>query len=154
MYVLSAAVGSSIGIYLLSIASRRLGEAGIRKLVGDSRYEMLVKRIGNRSGLAVALAGLAPPPFPFTAVIAAVSALDYSLWKILAINFLARGARFTILAILALKYGRHILRVAQSAPFQWSMFAFILVCLGASCFSVMHWLRKPQRRPAATHSGD
>lgn len=150
-FVLSAACGSTIGACLLAMVSRKLGEEGIRKISGDARYEKLKKRIGRRSGIAVAVAGLAPPPFPFTTVIAAVSALDYPLWKLLLINFLARGARFTILSILALKFGRQVLRIASSAPFAWTMVVFILLCLVASVFSVVHWLRKPQKRSAAAH---
>lgn len=151
-YVLSAACGSTIGAWLLAIVSRKLGEEGIRRISGDARYERLKKRIGHRSGIAVAVAGLAPPPFPFTTVIAAVSALDYSLWRLLLINFLTRGTRFIILSILALKFGRQVLRVANSAPFEWSMVAFIVICLIASIFSVLHWLRKPKGRPAAAHA--
>lgn len=153
-FVLSAACGSTIGACLLALVSRKLGEEGIRRISGDARYEKLKKRIGSRSGIAVAVAGLAPPPFPFTTVIAAVSALDYPLWKLLLMNFLARGARFTILAILALKFGREVLRIANSAPFKWTMVGFVLLCLIASVFSVLHWLRKPQIRSAAAHGSD
>lgn len=148
-YVLSAACGSTLGACLLALVAHKLGEEGIRRISGDARYEKLKKRIGRRSGVAVAVAGLAPPPFPFTTVIAAVSALDYPLWRLLVINFLSRGARFAILALLALKFGKHVLRIAKSAPFEWTMAAFILLCLVASGFSVVHWLRKPPQRQAA-----
>jgi membrane protein YqaA with SNARE-associated domain len=150
-YVLSAVCGSTIGACLLAIVSRKLGEEGIRRISGDARYEKLKRRIGRRSGIAVAVAGLAPPPFPFTTVIAAVSALDYPLWRLLLINFLSRGARFTILSILALKFGRQVLHIAASRPFEWTMVAFILLCVIASGFSIVHWLRKPQSRATSAH---
>lgn len=143
-YVLSAACGSTIGACLLALVARKIGEEGIRRISGKSRYEKLKNRIGRRSGLAVVVAGLAPPPFPFTTVIAAVGALDYPLWKILVINFLARGTRFAILSVLALKFGKNILSVAKSPQFEWSMVAFIVLCFVASGFSVVHWLRKPR----------
>ena len=153
-YVLSAACGSTVGVYLLAIVARKLGPEGIRRLANESSYQKMRKRIGQRSGFAVALAGLAPPPFPYTTVIAAVSALEYPLWKTLLINFLARTTRFVILGFLAIKYGRHVLRVAQSAPFEWTMVVFILLCLVASAFSIVHLLRKPQKKPAASTAGD
>lgn len=153
-FVLSAAAGSTIGACLLAMVSKKLGEEGIRKIAGKSRYEMLKKRIGNRSGFAVALAGLAPPPFPFTTVIAAVGALGYPLWRIVAINFFTRGARFTILSILALKFGTGILHIAQSRPFEWSMVAFIVFCFVATCFSLVHWLRQPRARSMASRTGN
>lgn len=143
-YVLSAACGSTIGAAILAIVSRKLGEEGLRKIVGEKRYPKLKKRIGNHSAAAVAVAGLAPPPFPFTTVIAAVSAFDYSLWRILLINFVTRAARFTVLSVLAMKFGKQVLRIAQSAPFEWAMAVFIALCLVASGFSIWHWLRKPR----------
>lgn len=153
-YVLSAASGSTAGVFLLASVCRKLGEEGIRKIFGGSRYEKLKKRVGRRSGFAVALAGLAPPPFPFTVVIAAVGALGYPLWKILAVNFFARGARFTILTFLALRFGRDILSIAKSAPFKWSMAAFIILCLVASGYSVAQWLHEPRTRSVAPEIGD
>ncbi len=143
-YVLSAAVGSTLGALLLALVSQKLGEDGLRKIAGDKRYEKLRRRIGNHSGVAVAIAGLAPPPFPFTTVIAAVSALDYPIWRTLLFNFLSRAVRFTILALLALKFGRQVLQIARSAPFEWTMAIFIGICLVASGFSIHHWLKKPR----------
>jgi membrane protein YqaA with SNARE-associated domain len=143
-YVLSAACGSTLGAAILALVSHKLGEEGLRKIAGEKRYEKLKTRIGTHSGAAVAVAGLAPPPFPFTTVIAAVSAFDYSLWRILLINFVTRAARFTVLSVLAMKFGKQVLRIAQSAPFEWAMAVFIALCLVASGFSIWHWLRKPR----------
>jgi membrane protein YqaA with SNARE-associated domain len=145
-YVLSAAVGSTIGVLLLALVARKLGEAGLRKIAGDRRYDKLSVRIGNRAGLAVAVGALAPPPFPFTTVIAAVAALNYPLWRMLVINFFARLVRFTILAWLALKLGGNVMSIAKSVPFEWAMSVFIVACLVASGFSVWKWLQEPHRR--------
>jgi membrane protein DedA with SNARE-associated domain len=94
------------------------------------------------------VAGLAPPPFPFSTVIAAVSALGYPIPRMLLINFLSRAARFTILALLALKFGRQVLNVTQSRPFAWSMLVFVALCLVASVVSLTHWIRKTRKNPA------
>lgn len=145
-YVISAAVGSTLGALILALVSRKLGEEGIRKVAGDRQYQRIAKSIGNRAGPAVALAGLAPPPFPFTTVIAAVAAIDYPIWRILVINFLARGVRFTVLALLALHYGSTVLRISRSDAFEWSMFAFIVVCFVATGFSIWEWWRKSRRQ--------
>jgi membrane protein YqaA with SNARE-associated domain len=143
-YVLSAACGSTIGAAILALTSRKLGEEGLRRIAGEKRYEKLNKRIGKRSGVAVAIAGLAPPPFPFTTVIAGVSALGYATWRTLVINFFTRAARFALLSLLALKYGKQVLRIAKSPAFEWSMVAFMVLCLVASGFSIRHWLKKPR----------
>jgi membrane protein YqaA with SNARE-associated domain len=150
-YILSAACGSTLGALALALVSRKLGEEGLRKFAGEGRTEKLKNRIGHHAGIAVAVAGLAPPPFPFTTVIAAASAVDYPLWRILAVNFCARAVRFTVLSWLAMKYGRGVMRIAKTAPFEWSMAVFILLCLIASAFSIWRWLRKP-RRPGSRDS--
>jgi membrane protein YqaA with SNARE-associated domain len=147
-YIVCAALGSTVGVLVLALVSRKLGEEGLRRFAGEGRYKKLKNRIGSRAGLAVALAGLAPPPFPFTTVIAAVSAVDYPFSRLLPINFLVRSVRFTVLALLALKYGRAVMAIARSAPFRWGMFVFILFCFAASGFSIWRWLRRPQRRSA------
>ncbi|MGA8732141.1 MAG: VTT domain-containing protein [Terracidiphilus sp.] len=143
-YVLSAACGSTLGALLLALVARKLGEEGIQKFAGKKRYEKLKNRIGSHSGAAIGLAGLAPPPFPFTTVIAGAAALNYPLWRLLAINFFARAVRFTLLSILAIKFGRQILNIANSTLFEWGMAMFIALCLIASALSIVHWLSKPR----------
>lgn len=148
-YVLSAACGSTLGVLLLALVSRRLGAQGLRKIAGARRYERLCKRIGNHAGPAVAIGTLAPPPFPYTTVIAVVAALDYPLWRTLTINFLGRLVRFTLLALLAIHYGESVLAIAKSAPFVWAMGLFIGACVVLSGISIWKWLREPYRRGRA-----
>jgi membrane protein YqaA with SNARE-associated domain len=140
-YVISAACGSTVGVLILALVARKFGEEGIRKVAGDKQFEKLHKKIGKRAGLAIAVACLAPPPFPFTMVIAAASALDYSLWRMAAINFFCRAIRFVVLGFLALKFGTAFLRIAHTPAFFWSMVGFIALCLLASAFSIWHWVR-------------
>lgn len=140
-YVFSAACGSTIGVLILAFVSHKFGEQGIRKLAGDKQYDRLQRRIGQRSGIAVAVGCLAPPPFPFTMVIAATSAMGYPLWRMLVINFFARSARFVVIGLLAIKFGPAVLRIAHSPTFVWGMVVFILLCAAASVFSIWHWVR-------------
>ena len=146
-YVLAAACGSTVGALLLALVSRKLGEQSVSSIVGEKRYKKLKTKIDKRGGFAVALAGIAPPPFPFTTVIAGAAALNYPLWRILLINFIARGVRFTVLAFLAIKFGNEVIRIAKSTPFEATMIAFIALCLIGSGFSIWRWLRRS--RPAA-----
>ena len=146
LYVLSAACGSTLGVFMLALVSRKIGEEGISKLAGQKRYEKLKNRIGSHAGPAIALGGLAPPPFPFTMVIAAAAALDYSLWKLLAINFVTRACRFALLSWLALKFGQQVLAIAKSKPFEWGMGAFIFLCIIGSAYSLWRWFRRSRAK--------
>jgi CRP-like cAMP-binding protein len=95
---------------------------------------------------------LSPPPFPFTAVVSTVCALGYPRKKLLAIVAISRALRFLLLGYLAIRYGRLIIRLANSAPFRWTMFFFVFVCIAGRVFSLLKWFRRgktrPQERPA------
>lgn len=74
-YVLAAALGSTIGVFFLSFVAQKLGEEGIKKMAGEKKFARLHKMIDTYGSKAVFLACIAPPPFPFTMVIAAAAAL-------------------------------------------------------------------------------
>jgi membrane protein YqaA with SNARE-associated domain len=140
-YVLGAAFGSTVGVILLVLVARKLGKEGIEKMAGAKKFNKLSKMIDKHGAKAVALACIAPPPFPFTMVIAAAAALNYSRLRICTINFFTRGVRFVILGLLAIKYGRHILDLANTSAFRWTMFIFIMLCIVGSGFSIYGWLK-------------
>lgn len=140
--VLFAAFGSTVGVLLLALVSQKLGEAGVSRIADEKRYEKLKNRIGKRAGFAISVGALAPPPFPFTVVIAAVAAVDYPVWRILIFNFFARAARFAIIAVLAIEFGKAVLGIAKSWPFELAVLIFIALCAIASVFSIWRWLRK------------
>jgi membrane protein YqaA with SNARE-associated domain len=142
LYVLSAACGSTAGVYLLDLVARKAGEAGVQKVAGKSRFEYLKKKIGEKGGRAIALGCLAPPPFPFTSVVATTSALGYPRKRLLATVAVVRAARFLIVGYLAIRYGPEILRIASSQPFRWSMIVFAILCLIGSVLSIMKWVRR------------
>jgi hypothetical protein len=97
--------------------------------------------IDTHGSKAIFVACIAPPPFPFTMVIAVAAALDLSRLRICAVSFFTRGIRFAVLSLLAIKYGRRILEVANSSAFQLTMVAFILLCLAGSALSGYTWIK-------------
>lgn len=150
LYVLSAVCGSTLGVFLLDLVARKGGEAGVQKVAGPKRFDYLKRKIAERGGTAIVVGCLAPPPFPFTMVVATNSALGYPRRRLLWTVALSRTVRFLILGLLAIKFGRTILRIANSEPFKWTMIAFIVLCLIGSVFSILKWVRsKPASQPAA-----
>ena len=95
-YVLAATVGSTIGVSVLALVAHKLGEEGIKKMAGEKRFARLHKMIDTHGSKAVFLACIAPPPFPFTMVIAAAAALDLSRLRICAVTVFTRGIRFAV----------------------------------------------------------
>jgi membrane protein YqaA with SNARE-associated domain len=150
LYVLAAAFGSTLGVLLLDLMSRKLGEEGVQKIAGQRRFAYLKKKIGQHGFIAIVVGCLAPPPFPFTVVIAILCALGYPRTRLLLGVAMARAGRFLILGFLAIKFGRTILHIINSSQFKWTMVGFIAICTVGSVLSLMKWFSRGRRhRPAA-----
>lgn len=149
LYVLTASLGSAGGVFLLDLVSRKGGEEGLKRLMSRSRLEYFKKKIGNRAVLSLSIASLAPPPFPFTLVVATMSAFQYPRARLLPVILGARMIRFTLVSLLALWFGPRILRIIRSSEFELFMLVFIGFCLIASAVQIVRWSRRPAPRPAA-----
>jgi len=141
IYVLAAAAGSSIGVFILDLVCRKSGEAGLNRFVKPKLHNYLKAKMERHAAAALVISCLAPPPFPFGATIAVASALQYPKPRLLTVVFLARAARFSLVAWSAIHFGRHILRLAKSPEFLWFMGGFIALCLIGSVIEIVHWIR-------------
>jgi len=146
--VLAASVGSAIGVLLLDLVTRKGGEEGLKKLMSQPRLSYLKKKMKQHAAIGLVTASLAPPPFPFTAIIAAASALQYPRIRLILVVLAARAARFTLVGYAALRLHRQILQIANSTGFLWLMEAFSALCVIGSIISVVRWIRR-SRSPSA-----
>ena len=142
VYVAAAAAGSTIGVLLLDLVCRNGGEAGLKRIVKPRLHNYLKSRMEKNAAVALVIACLAPPPFPFGAVIAVASALQYPRPRLLTVVFLARVARFLLVGWAAIEFGRGILRIVNSPQFLWFMGGFIALCLIGSAIEITQWVRK------------
>lgn len=142
LYMMMAALGSTAGCLLLDMIARKGGEEGLKRIMPGKRLHYLKKQVGERAGVALAVACLAPPPFPFTAVVAAASAFNYPRWKLFPVVAAGRLARFAIVGLLAIWLGRRVLTIAESPTFESSMLFFVAICLLGSAVSIYKWTRR------------
>jgi membrane protein YqaA with SNARE-associated domain len=143
--ILTAAIGSTIGVFLLDAVCRKGGEEGLKRMMKPRRLEYFKRRMTNQAAIAIATACLAPPPFPFTIVIASASAFAYPRRRLLGLVFVARAIRFTIVGLLAIRFGSNILRIARAPETTWVMLGFITLCILGSAYQVMQWIRRSPR---------
>ena len=141
-YAVMSTLGSVIGCLLLDLTLRPLGEKGLEKHVSKKRIAKLCDKIGKSGGKALAIASMVPPPFPFTAVVMAASALQYSRRRMLIIVGVCRLVRFVIVGYLALRFGKVILQWAQRPWVKGVLIALIIVCVVGSVISVYGWLKR------------
>lgn len=141
LYVLISAVGSVIGVLAVDFLMRKAGEEGLKKFLKPKQIDQLKKKMENNGGLAVFTATLLPPPFPFTPVIMAASALQCSRSHMIGAVFVGRIVRYTFEAVLALYFGRQIIRYLNSPVVEYFAYAFIVIAVVGSTLSIMKWVR-------------
>jgi len=139
-------VGSLLGCLLLDLTMRPLGEKGLEKYLSQRRVKRVREKVGKKAGRALALASLAPPPFPFTAFVMAAAALQYSRVRLLSIIAATRMLRFLIVGALAMRFGQNILRWAKIPIVQGLLIGLIVVCIVGSILSVWGWVKQSRTR--------
>jgi len=141
-YAGMAAMGSVIGSFTTDWIGRKSGEEGLEKRISARRLRFFQKRVQASSGVALAVASISPPGFPFSIVVLVAAALKYPRAKLLGIVAVFRFARFSIEGLLAIRYGRGILKVVESPIFEGTIAAVVLVSLIGSVWIVLSWKRK------------
>jgi membrane protein YqaA with SNARE-associated domain len=148
-YIAMAAIGSVLGVLLIHAVAHKGGEEGITHFMSKKRFEYLKRKIDHYGGAALVVGCLAPPPFPFTLLVAAASALGYPRIKLFYLTLTGRIVRFSIVAGLAIVFGHRILAIAKSQIFFWCMILFVVLCLGGSAWSVAKWIRSSKSARAS-----
>jgi membrane protein YqaA with SNARE-associated domain len=144
-YAFMATIGSVLGCLLMDVISRRGGEKTLKKYVNPRRLKYVEAKVRRNAGWALALASLAPPPFPFTPFVIAAAALEYPRRKLLLMIGVSRFIRFAGEGALALLFGRRILHWAESPVVRFGMFLVIVGSIIASVISVYGWIRTSRR---------
>jgi membrane protein YqaA with SNARE-associated domain len=142
LYVLLTVAGSTAGCAILDYFSRKGGEAGLKKLMSPRRIEAVKKRISKGTGLALVVATIMPPPFPFTPFVAGASAMQYPRARLLTIIAVSRIVRYGAIGYLAMHFGKRILDWAKDPVVIWTMFGLIVISVVGSVWTVVSKIRQ------------
>lgn len=143
-YVFCAVLGSLGGTFLTIWLSQK-SQKGLQEKVGKKRMNFFREKIEKHAAWAIPLAGLMPPPFPFTAFVAAAGALKYPRRKLMFVVGCSRLLRFSIEAALAVHYGRWILSFLNSPKAKHVMIALVAVSVVGSGYSLYNWTRRSSK---------
>jgi membrane protein YqaA with SNARE-associated domain len=138
---LVAAVGSMAGAAATFWMGVKIGDKGLERFVAERRLRPIRHRIEQSGAIALAVADLIPPPFPFTAVVLAAGALEVSPTLFFGTLFVTRLVRFGIEALLAFRFGKQILSWIDSNLVQNVMFALIVIAAGLTLFGLIRLIR-------------
>ena len=141
-YSAMSATGSVLGALLIDLVMRPLGAAGLEKYLPARRLKSIQRKTSENAGRALALASIAPPPFPFTAVVMGAAALQYPRNRLLTVVGVARMVRFTLLGLLAIWFGTQILRWMRNPAVQQALLGLTVVFTVGSAVSVYEWIRR------------
>jgi membrane protein YqaA with SNARE-associated domain len=139
-YALMATIGSTLGVIFCHYVCSRMGEKALGKKTRRIAY--VERKMEQYGGLAIAVAALAPPGFPFTPFIVVPSVLHYPVKKMAAIIFGCRAVRFLVEGELARIYGRELLRMAQAPIVGQFVAVLIVVSLVGSAISIWGWVKR------------
>lgn len=148
-YSFMSSVGSVLGVALIDVVVRGLGEAGLERHLPRKRLAYVKSKVKANAVWALILASIAPPPFPFTPFIVAASALQYPRKKLFTVVGFARMARFGALGVLALFFGRRILHWFEKPLVEGFFVGLLVVAIAGSIISVYGWVKRSRNQAPA-----
>lgn len=143
-----ATAGSAVGAAITFWMGKEIGEHGLHRYVPARRLERLHARVKTSGTVALAALDLVPPPFPFTLVILAAGALELNPWTFFMALSGFKFLRFGGEALLAVFYGRRIMRWIESDLFYNTVAVLTAIALLFLILSIVKLLRSRAPRSA------
>ncbi|HEY1241010.1 MAG TPA: VTT domain-containing protein [Bryobacteraceae bacterium] len=150
-YAAMSTIGSVLGCLVVDVVFRKAGEEGLDKHLPRKRLEYVKRKVNDSAAWALAVASLAPPPFPFTPFVMAAAALEYPRRRMLVVVGVSRMIRFTTAGVLGALFGRQVLKWAANDVVQGFLLALVIACVIGSVVSVYGWAIR-SRTPKAVRS--
>jgi membrane protein YqaA with SNARE-associated domain len=110
-YAMMATVGSVLGSFVTYRLARKGGKETLERKFPAKRLVRVYKIFERWGFAAIAIVALLPPPAPLVLFVLAAGAMQYSAKKFLVAITLGRVIRYSLLAFLAARYGRHVLNL-------------------------------------------
>ena len=147
LYVLMGSAGETLGSMLIYVIGYKGGEELLRKRISPARFEKIHATFDKHPFWSLMLPAILPPPTPFKlfALAAAISEMQFGHY-LLAI-FAGRFVRFTLLAVLPLKFGPGFVHVIGPL-FRKHLYAIAAV----AGVGLIAWLLRRRRRTSSEES--
>jgi membrane protein YqaA with SNARE-associated domain len=145
LFALIATAGSVAGCAIVDAVSRKGGEKGLERLLSPRRIQSVAKRVRRSAPWALSIASVMPPPFPFTPIIIAASALQYPRRKLLTVVGIARLARYSAEAILGLYFGHQLAEISGSKGVDVVVIGLIVISIAGSAVTSYKWIKRRKR---------
>jgi len=104
LYAFMATAGSALGCWILYLISRRAGSRALNKF-SEAKQKRVKELIERYDMIAVLVATLLPPPFPFKLFVITAGVFRFSLFRFMLAIVAGRAFRFLLEGYFAVKYG-------------------------------------------------
>ena len=104
LYAFMATAGSAIGCWILYLVSRRAGARALNKF-SETKQRRVKNWIEKYDAMAVLVATLLPPPFPFKLFVITAGVFRFSLLRFMLAIIAGRAFRFLLEGYFAVRYG-------------------------------------------------
>jgi membrane protein YqaA with SNARE-associated domain len=144
-YAFAATLGSVIGCVILYYISRRAGRSALNRF-SETKQRRVKELIDRYDVLAVLVASLLPPPFPFKLFVITTGVFRLNLWRFAAAIAAGRAFRFMLEGYLAAHYGERAGEIlARYYP---------AIGIGLAVLIVLVFLVRSLRRRKRVEDGD
>ncbi len=104
LYAFMATAGSALGCWILYLISRRAGARALNRF-SEAKQRRVKHLIERYDMMAVLVATLLPPPFPFKLFVVTAGVFRFSLTRFMLAIVVGRGFRFLLEGYFAVRYG-------------------------------------------------
>jgi membrane protein YqaA with SNARE-associated domain len=147
-YAGMATLGSVIGALVTFRLAHKGGKETLKRKISAARVERIIEIFSRWGFWSIAIAALLPPPVPMVPFVIAAGATQYSTQKFVAALTLGRAIRYSLLALLAARYGRQIIRFIAHPAHPYLYVAFAVAVIAGVIAFVLLSARKKKRVPA------
>jgi membrane protein YqaA with SNARE-associated domain len=127
-YAATATAGSVIGAYLTFRIARRVGSAYLDNKFKKTKMAKFLTLFKKWGAGTLAASTAIPIPTPTSMFFAAAGASDFPVGKFLVIVTVARALRYSAIAYVADRYGRHFIRALRH-PMQYWGWVLLFIAL-------------------------
>jgi membrane protein YqaA with SNARE-associated domain len=127
LYTAVATAGAAVGATITFRLARKAGSEYVEKKFKRPTTHALLKVFRrNATGTLMAFCAV-PVPFPTSVFFAAAGASRYRTTKFLAVVILSRGVRYSVVALIATRFGGQILALFRHPTQHWEWLLAILL---------------------------
>lgn len=144
-YAVMATIGSVIGGFVTYRLARKGGKETLERKFPERQLKKVYALFEKWGFGALAIVAVLPPPAPFVLFLFVAGAMQYSVKKFLLALTLGRIVRYSILAYLGERYGRHVLALIARHGHP-VVIAVVVVILAGVAALVFHFVSKRKKK--------